>query len=532
MKHTRYIYLLAAFFLSFNILAQTTAYESRIPSLEQEKWWGAFVGYGHNMPYESTTRIFDLSKENFNNQLIPLFVSNQGRYVWSDNPFQFQFSNDTLIIYSTYEKDILAVTAGTTLRDAYLAAGKEHFPPTGKIPEEVFFSKPQYNTWIELMYDQNQTDIMKYAHDVIKHGFPTGIFMIDDNWQKYYGNFEFKPETFPNPKAMTDSLHAMGFEVMLWVCPYVSPDSREYRELASKGYLVKNSRGGTAIIPWWNGYSACYDMTNPDAVEHLRKELVKVQEEYGIDGYKFDGADVAYMRGDFSFHAKEANVNDFTEAWAAFGMEFPFNELRTSWKLGGTEIVQRLGDKGYSWNAASSLIPQMTTAGILGHAYTCPDMIGGGSFAAFLNIDSDKFDQELIVRSAQIHALMPMMQFSVAPWRILSKENLKIVSDVAHLHQQFGDYILSYAKAASKTGEPIVRSMEYSFPHQGYESCNDQFMLGDKYLITPMVQSGTKRTVYLPKGRWKDDLGKTHKGGKAIEIDVPLARLPYFEKIK
>lgn len=529
MKNTCSIIILLILFVS-KLNAQGD-FTSRIVSQENEKWWGAFVGYGHNMPYASTTKIFDLSRENFNNQLVPLFVSNQGRYVWCDKPFKFQFTNDTLIIYSDYEKDIDAVKAGSTLREGYLAASKKHFPPTGKIPEEVFFSKPQYNTWIELMYDQNQRDVLKYAKNVLANDFPTGIFMIDDNWQKYYGNFDFKSETFPNPKAMTDSLHAMGFDVMLWVCPYVSPDSREYRDLASKGYLVKNRKGNVAMIHWWNGYSACFDMTNPKAVDHLRKELQKLQKEYGIDGYKFDGADVVYMPGEYEFYDKNASVNDFTEAWAAFGMEFPFNELRTSWKLGGTEIVQRLGDKGYSWNAAASLIPQMTTAGLLGHAYTCPDMIGGGSFAAFLNIDSDKFDQELIVRSAQIHALMPMMQFSVAPWRILNKENLKIVSDIAHLHQKFSDYILEYAKVASTTGEPIVRSMEYSFPNQGFIGCSDQFMLGEKYLVAPMIVSGTKRHVKLPKGRWKDDLGKVHRGGKTISIDVPLSRLPYFEKM-
>lgn len=504
---------------------------THIISLENEKWWGAFVGYGHNMPYEATTKVFDLNKENFNNQNVPLFVSNQGRYIWCEKPFKFQFSNDTLIIFSQYEKDIEVVKGGNTLREGYLSASKKHFPPTGKIPEEVFFSKPQYNTWIELMYDQNQRDVLKYAQNVLDNNLPSGIFMIDDNWQKYYGNFEFKPETFPDPKGMTEKLHNMGFDVMLWICPYVSPDSREYRELESKGYLVKNKKGEVAIIHWWNGYSACYDMTNPKAVTHLKKELQKLQKEYGIDGYKFDGADVAYMQGEYQFYNKEATTSDFAEAWAAFGMEFPFNELRTSWKLGGTEIVQRLGDKDYSWSATASLIPQMTTAGLLGHAYTCPDMIGGGSFAAFLNIDSDKFDQELIVRSAQIHALMPMMQFSVAPWRILNKENLKIVSDVTHLHQQFSDYILEYAKIASTTGEPIVRSMEYSYPNQGYLNCSDQYMLGEKYLIAPMVTSGTSRNVKLPKGRWKDDLGKIHKGGKTITIDVPLSRLPYFEKL-
>jgi len=171
----------------------------------------------------------------------------------------------------------------------------------------------------------------------------------------------------------------------------------------------------------------------------------------------------------------------------------------------------------------------MTAAGLLGHYYTCPDMVGGGQFGAFLNVK--KFDEELIVRSCQVHALMPMMQFSVAPWRILSKENVAICAKYAHLHQQMGDYILELAKHASKTGEPIVRHMEYQYPHQGFIDCKDQFMLGDKYLVAPMLTSGTSRTVMLPKGRWKDDRGKVFKGPRTMTIDVPLERLPYFEKL-
>jgi len=42
-------------------------------------------------------------------------------------------------------------------------------------------------------------------------------------------------------------------------------------------------------------------------------------------------------------------------------------------------------------------------------------------------------ETELIVRAAQIHALMPMMQFSVAPWRVLSPENLEVVLLAAKL---------------------------------------------------------------------------------------------------
>ena len=51
--------------------------------------------------------------------------------------------------------------------------------------------------------------------------------------------------------------------------------------------------------------------------------------------------------------------------------------------MGGEALVQRLGDKDYSWNAVGLLIPDMIAAGLLGYAYACPDMIGGGQFASF-----------------------------------------------------------------------------------------------------------------------------------------------------
>ncbi|MBO7455860.1 MAG: glycoside hydrolase, partial [Paludibacteraceae bacterium] len=85
---------------------------------------------------------------------------------------------------------------------------------------------------------------------------------------------------------------------------------------------------------------------------------------------------------------------------------------------------------------------------------------------------------------------------------------------------------------AAKTGEPIVRLMEYQFPHQGFADVKDQFMLGDKYLVAPVVDNGLERDVRLPQGTWRDELGKKYKGGKIYHIEVPLDRLPYFEKIK
>lgn len=513
--------------------AQPVGYKSTITPLPGEKWWGGMVALGSKMPFPSDMRLFNLSSENLNNQNVPLLVSSRGRYLWSKKPFSFEMKANELWIYSVYET-LEPMQAGNTLKEAYLAASSAHFPPSGDLPDSLFFSLPQYNTWIELMYNQNQKDIEAYAQNILQNKFPTGVFMIDDNWQKYYGNFEFKPERFPDSKGMVARLHQQGFKIMLWVCPFVSPDSPEFRDLQQKGYLVK--RKGTdraAIIPWWNGYSASYDLSNPKAVEHLKQQLRIMQKEYGIDGFKFDAGDIDhYTSLDLEFYDKSATSVDMCNYWAQIGLDFPFNEYRAGWKMGGEALVQRLGDKDYSWDAFRLLVPEMIAAGLMGYAYACPDLIGGGQFSSFLNIDQSQMDQELIVRSCQLHALMPMMQFSVAPWRILDEKHLQICLDYARLHRQMGPYIVSEARSSAKTGEPIVRHMEYAFPHKGFADCKDQFMLGDKYLVAPMVEKGTVRKVSLPNGLWKDDTGKLFKGPKTIEVVAPLERLPYFELIR
>ena len=46
-----------------------------------------------------------------------------------------------------------------------------------------------------------------------------------------------------------------------------------------------------------------------------------------------------------------------------------------------------------------------------------------------------------------------------------------------------------------------------------------------------VVNAGYK-TVYLPAGTWKDDLGQEFTGPQVLELhDVALDRLPYYERI-
>jgi len=116
---------------------------------------------------------------------------------------------------------------------------------------------------------------------------------------------------------------------------------------------------------------------------------------------------------------------------------------------------------------------------------------------------------------------MPMMQFSVAPWRILDSLHLDTVKNAVKIREKFTSVILELATKSAKTGDPIVRSMECFFPNEGFEKVIDQFMVGKNILVAPVSYEGTSRDVILPKGKWFGDDGKTYKGGKTYPLEVP-----------
>jgi len=88
------------------------------------------------------------------------------------------------------------------------------------------------------------------------------------------------------------------------------------------------------------------------------------------------------------------------------------------------------------------------------------------------------------------------------------------------------------AKESARTGEPMMRNLEYCFPGLGYADIKDEFMMGDKLLVAPVMEKGaTSRKVVLPPGKWRSDDGQIHVGPTTIEVAAPLARLPYFERV-
>ena len=517
--------------------------------LQGEKWWGLCNSFGREMPFSAETKFeCDLRLENYGHQSLSFLCSDKGRVAWCAEPVGVKIANGRISMESDSGKIVLVEKAGANLAEAYRYASKTWFPPTGEEPELLYFSAPQYNTWIELTYHQNERDILAYAKSMVDHGLPPGVFMIDDTWQQAYGEWNFESSRFQNPKEMMDSLHAMGFKVLLWVCPFVSMDTPAYRRVAwgrnpddVKGYPTKggflmerrsDGRAVPAAVDWWNGRSALLDFTHPNAVAWFSEQLDRLVRDYGADGFKFDGGGVHFYSakgGGFAANDKSKSPAAQSALYGEFALKFKGSEYRNGFGFAGKPVIMRLHDKNHSWDALARLVPDMLAAGFVGCPFICPDMIGGGEWTAFL--PGSPFDPEIFIRSAQIHALCPMMQISASPWRVLDQEHQRLFNEVVALRQRFAPLLVELAKESAKTGEPMMRNLEYEFPGMGYAGVKDEFMMGDRLLVAPVITKGAvERKVVIPPGKWRDADGKVFAGPAEVVVPAPLAKLPYFVK--
>ena len=496
-----------------------------------EYWWGGSVNRGHEMPIGIDTRFScDLYGEGETDQFAPLLVSSKGRYIWSEAAFSIDAGNGVITLSGNAPIELCE--GFENLKGAYLAAMKKHFPFTGDTPDMLFWKAPQYNTWIELGTDQTTDGILNYAKGIIAHGLPAGVLMIDGGWQEDYGMYdEFNKRKIPDPKYLVEELHRMGFKVMLWVSPIIASAGPRYKQLRNKGWLIRDNSGEIAVRKWWSGFSAVLDLTNPEAAEWLDSVLKSLMDRYGVDGFKFDAGD-CYFYADDDITFKSIAARENTLYFNRFGEKYGFNEFRAAWKSGGRPIVARLHDKYHSWNdfGLNTLIGHTVVQGLLGYAYCCPDMVGGGIIDCFG--EDSALDEELFVRWAQANSLMGMMQMSIAPWRVLSEENSNRVIAAIKLHESFADAFTELAENAAKTGEPIVRHMSYVFPDEGFETVNGQFMLGDDIMSVPVLEKGASfKKVKFPEGTWRGADGTLYTGGCEIKIPVDIDSILYFKRV-
>jgi|TARA_B100000767_G_scaffold27205_1_gene23700 hypothetical protein len=461
-------------------------------------------------------------------------------------------------------------------------------------PPSILFERAIWTTWATSHADVTQSDVLALSRNIIKYGFRPGVLEVDDRWQVRYGDLIFDPEKFPDPKQMVNNLHDLGFLVTVWVTPFFQEGSAAYREAIERGYLVKGrppptvmqeisvggvgQRFGSAVkvlvdeydwppghweggggggqlrsgqLRWWGTQPVgVLDLTDNDAVDWYVARLKRFQAIVGIDGFKFDAGEPCFLPSGAVTSRPLQYPGEYTQLWVTnVASNFPVSEVRSAYSTTEYSGLIRMGDRDTVWgldNGLQSLIPTLLTSAVLGYPFCLPDMVGGNAYWGQYP------DTELMVRWAQVSAMMPAVQWSIPPWDISDTALKACLATERAREAILLPRLPDLVRKASRTLVPICRPLWWLDPtDEETFAIDDQFLIGDDVIVAPVVQEGARwRKVYLPRGEWIqwvidshgmiNDIGNaSHEDGCLdtkrsfigpcwIVVDAPLEILPIF----
>ena len=503
-------------------LAQS-AQSTEIKPIKGEKWWGLVVDTDKvALPFSApfTLNTADCSPATYHADIM---LSSRGRYVWSSTPLMVTFDGAKFVVSSVSPKGTPADTkptvekAGRSLREAYLMCCHKNFPPKAIAADEMLFSAPIYELGGPESILYTQQDVADFAEMLQRRNAPKGTILLPQGWRSATGTFTFDAEAYPTPEALIKDLHSKGWKVMLTVTPYVPAAGRGYRRSLKEGRLMTDKRGTPIVFESRLGYTACRSLTD-EVVHELNTSLKALQTDLGVDGFYFDCLDALPL-----YKHDSHGLEHFLTAWHSVseGLNVAIYSTPTNTQLGS--VVSSVSPmRTYTWEALGKTLETAIDAAVLGYTRTC--------IAADLNFapSKGKADEALILRTAQASSLLPV---AIVPYAVWSLSDTAAVDKMLDLRSELGPYILSLAKESVTTAEPIIRHLEYQFPRTGFTNCKDEYMIGNRYLVAPVITNGESRMVRLPKGKWKDSTGRKIKGPRVIDVTLDSGDIAIFEAV-
>ena len=410
--------------------------------------------------------------------------------------------------------------------------------------------------------NKDQAEFLNDAHTLRDLDLATTAMWIDRPYATAVNTFDFLPSQFPDPQAMIDEAHALGFRLALWHTPYLdendqAADTKELRDYAeSHGYYPKTS--GLPLNKWGRPI----DLTNPEAYAWWQSHIEKYT-AMGIEGFKMDyaedvvpGLTAARNVWEFADGSDERTMNG---GYQRFYHRVYSETLPES----GSFLLCRAGTYGDQVNV-SVVWPGDLDATFGKHREPQVDQQGetftgvGGlpaSIVAGLSLGPSGFpfyasdtggykhsppDKELFTRWFEQTAFSPVMQVGTSSntvaWEAaggpgFDAEMLDWYRLYTRIHLRLFPYLWTYAQRLADDGRPIARPLGLAHPELGSHP-NDIYLLGDALLVAPVVERGaTSREVTFPLGRWVDFwTGEVHHGPKTETVDAPLGTIPVFQK--
>ena len=381
-------------------------------------------------------------------------------------------------------------------------------------------------------------EILETANRFKQEGMPVSMLVQDWQWWGKYGwnAMQFDETYYPDPKALTDSLHKMDIRLMLSVWSKIDKNSEVGKQMGRDGYYIP----GTDWI----------DFFNPDAAAAYWKNFNERLVPTGIDAWWQDATEPE------NDDLAGRTVNNGRWTGEQVRNIYPLLVNKTVYeglvKAGkepmiltrcGFPGIQRYGsamwsgDVGNDWDAFRRQIVAglgMQAAGIPWWTYDA-----GGFFRPRDQYTNQEYIERML-RWIETSVYLPLMRVhgymsNTEPWNY-GDEAKQIIADCLKEREQLRPYIEACAERVSKEGYTLMRPLVFDFADDETalsQSC--EYMFGPELLISPVTEPGvTTWKTYLPKqkGGWTDiRTGKHYDGGQYVTTAVDKARIPVFKRV-
>ena len=385
-------------------------------------------------------------------------------------------------------------------------------------------------------------EILQTANRFKKEQLPIGVIVQDwQYWGKYgWNSMRFDEQYYPDPKALTDSLHRMGIRLMVSVWSKIDKNSEVGREMLSSNHYIP----GTDWI----------DFFDPEAAAAYWKNFQERLVPLGIDAWWQDATependDLVGRRVNKGRWAGEqvrnvypllVNKTVYEGLTSAVGGSSDSPMILTRCGFPG---IQRYGsalwsgDVGNDWETFRRQI----TAGLGVQAAGVPwwTYDAGGFFRPGNQYTNQDYIDRML-RWIETSVYLPLMRVhgymsNTEPWNY-GPEAQAIIADCLREREKLRPYIERCAERIAQEGYTLMRPLVFDFAddpvalQQKYE-----YMFGPSLLVSPITEPGvTEWTTYLPKCKegWRDyRTGKTYSGGQTVTTAVDKRHIPVFVRL-
>ena len=404
-------------------------------------------------------------------------------------------------------------------------------------------------------------EILETTNRFKQEQMPLSVIVQDwQYWGKYgWNSMQFDEEFYPDPKALTDSLHRMDVRLMVSVWSKIDKNSEVGRQMERDDNYIP----GTDWIDFFNPDAAAAYWKNfrerlvplgidawwQDATEPENDDLVGRRVNKG----RWSGEQVRNVypllvnktvyEGLLSANSQQPTANSPRNATLSKREQLTAYSPMILTRCGFPGI-QRYGsalwsgDVGNDWETFRRQIVAglgVQAAGVPWWTYDAGGFFRPGD--QYTNLDYI----ERMLRWIETSVYLPLMRVhgymsNTEPWNY-GDEAKQIIAQCLKEREQLRPYIERCAERIAKEGYTLMRPLVFDFAddpmalQQKYE-----YMFGPSLLISPVTEPGvTEWQTYLPKNKdgWTDyRTGQHYEGGQTVTTSVDKAHIPVFIKGK